>query len=207
MAQVCYTVISSGQSYSNLFPCASFKQTDNWYGKASQRLAEQQQHSTLQTPSMDSVTTATVNSHLHMHCRASGELSVDVQCTALRPPTMFGNLTSAKFCCKKALRQIASQLKPSANSKSALLHPLCEDMTSHQMCFQDLLDSIPPNSVLEGCSALPMFNTSVMPITMPQVCSTYCQNCSASRAALPTYLPAGNGCMQLGSMLWQMKHP
>ena len=195
MAQVCYTVISSGQSYSNLFPCASFKQTDNWYGKASQRLAEQQQHSTLQTPSMDSVTTAAVNSHLHTYCRASGELSMDVQRTGLRPPTMFGNLTSAKFCCKKALRQIASQLKPSATSKSALLHLSCEDMTSHQLCLQDLLNSVPPNSMLEGCSAPPMFETSAMFPTMPQVCSTYYQNCSASRAALPTYLPAGMGCI------------
>ena len=168
MAQVCYTVTSSGRSYSNLFPCTSFKQTDNWYGKASQRLAEQQQHCTLQTPSMDSVTTATVSSHLQTLCGASEELSMEIQRTALRPPTMFGNLTSAKFCCKKALRQIASQLKP-ASSKSALLHPLCEDSTSHQLCVQDLLDSIPPNSLLDSCSALLMFETSPMAHSMPQV--------------------------------------
>jgi hypothetical protein len=172
MTRVCYTTIPTGRPYNNLFPCASFKQTDNFYGKASQRLAEQQQHCTLQIPSMpqlDDAADGTASSTLQTLSEALANLDMDNQRSIPDPAAVVNSLATTKFCSKQVLKRFASQFKP-ASIKSAFVCQPVEVDNCDKLSVQDLLDSIPLHGNLDRCSAAEL-ETPLMPSTALQVYS------------------------------------
>ena len=172
MTRVCYTTIPTARPYNNLFPCASFKQTDNFYAKASQKLAEQQQHCTLQIPSLpqlDDAADGTAPSTLQTLSEALADLNMDVRRSVPDPAAIVNSLATTRFCSKQALKRFASQFKPAA-SKNAFVSQYAEVINCDKLSVQDLLDSMPSHSNLDGCSATEL-ETPLMPPTALQVYS------------------------------------
>lgn len=170
MTRVCYTTIPTGRPYNNLFPCASFKQTDNFYGKASQRLAEQQQHCTLQIPSMpqlDDAADGTASSTLQTLSEALADLNMDIHRTIPDPAAIVNSLATTRFCSKQVLKWFASQFKPAASKSVSVCQP-AEVNNCDKMSVQDLLDSMPTHGNLDSCSAVEL-ETPLMPPTALQV--------------------------------------
>ncbi|KAL0033852.1 hypothetical protein WJX77_007687 [Trebouxia sp. C0004] len=168
MTRVCYTTLPTGRPYNNLFPCASFKQTDNFYGKASQRLAEQQQHCTLQIPSMpqlDDAADGTASSTLQTLCKALADLNLDIQRTISDPAAIVNSLATTRFCSKQALKRLASQFKPAANKNAFLCQPL-EVNKVDKLSVQDLLDSMPSHSYFDSYSAIELETPSMPPTAL-----------------------------------------
>lgn len=172
MTRVCYTIIPMGRPYSNLFPCASFKQTDNFYGKASQKLAEQQPHCNLQIPSMpqlDNAAGGTASSTLQTLSEALADLNTDIERIISDPAAIVNSLATTRFCSKQALKRFASQFKPAASKSAFVCQPL-EVNNWDKLSVRDLLDSMPSHSNLDGCSAIEL-ETPSMPPTALQVYS------------------------------------
>ena len=165
MTHVCYAIIPSGRTYANLFPCTPYKSTDNPYGKASQRLAEQQLQRTLQTPTMplsDVAADGATKKQLMVLPEAMKELQMDFQCTLSDPEIMTGSLTSTKFCSKQALRRLASQLKPAASKISKLSHSADHDSNADNMRLQDLLHKMASKAAFESSRAIPELQTPAL---------------------------------------------
>ena len=111
-----YAKIASGRTHVNLFPCLSFR-PNNFYGKASLRLQEQEQQRILQKPSCPeqagSAQGSTTQSLVAL-TEALADLGIEVQCTISDPPALTSSLISSKTCSKQALKKLADVLKPTA---------------------------------------------------------------------------------------------
>ena len=114
-----YASIPSGRTHVNLFPCLMFR-PDNFYGKVSLRLQEQEQQRNLPKPSFaeqaGSAQCSTAQSPVAL-TEALNELGVEVQCTISDPAALNSSLISSRNCSKQALKKLAAVLKPIAIKK------------------------------------------------------------------------------------------
>ncbi len=173
MTHVCYTTICSGRPFTTLFPCSSFKQTENLYGKASQDLAEQQQQCTLQTANMFQLGTlpnGVDKSSLVAFSEALTELKLDVQCTISDPAAMTSSLISTGSCSKHVLKRFASQYKPAASKAMKLTQHALSTATT-DLCLPEFVQGMPSNATFESSCAPMELQTPAMPCTTYQVCS------------------------------------
>lgn len=111
-----YATIASGRTHVNLFPCLSFR-PDNFYGKASLRLQEQEQQRILQKPRIPeqagSAEDSTAQKLVALN-EALTDLGIEVQCTISDPAGPTSSLISSRSCSKQALKRLAAALKPTA---------------------------------------------------------------------------------------------
>lgn len=140
-----YATIASGRTHVNLFPCLLFR-PDNFYGKVSLRLQEQEQQRNLQKPSFPeqagSATDSTAESLVAL-AGALTDLGIEVQCTISDPAALTSSLASSRTCSKQALKKLAAALKPMAIKPAADLDDALGD--TH---LQHLLHSLQSKAVM-----------------------------------------------------------
>ena len=111
-----YTTIPSGRTHVNHFPCLSFR-PDNFYGKASLRLQEQEQQRTLQKPHFSEQAGSAEGStaqRLVALTEALTALGIEIQCTISDPAALNSSLISSRPCSRQSLKTLAAALKPTA---------------------------------------------------------------------------------------------
>lgn len=142
-----YATITSGRTHVSLFPCLLFR-PDNFYGKVSLRLQEQEQQRNLQKPNFPdsgqagSAPDSTVEDLIAL-AGALTDLGVEVQCTISDPKALTSSLVSSKTCSKQALKKLAAMLKPMNIKPAADLDDALGD--TH---LQHLLHSLQSKAVM-----------------------------------------------------------